>query len=364
MARYPQQPVKILDPWDGDVLNRHDGQESDAGLSIEVSGEAPPGEEVSVNGVVADRDGAGFRATVTLTAPDNTIEARAASGADRITALYDRRSYKRYRYSVDDNILFLRDIARDKPQSIFDHWYLAFWREMHESYGAKIHLNIYYQTAGFILPELEDRWREEWAANADWLHLSFHALQNDPSRIYRNATADRIARDWELVMAEIHRFATPAVTGDTTTVHWAELTREAVAALYERGIRKLIGIPHFNPDGSPRTSYHLDKPHVNHLRGREAWRDPDTGMTFIACDEVVNTTALDQVPVVLDEQAANPHTGDMIELLMHEQHFHNNWYGYQPQIQDKVRAALDWVSEHDYEPCFWCEGFLGNTKGW
>jgi len=29
-----------------------------------------------------------------------------------------------------------------------------------------------------------------------------------------------------------------------------------------------------------------------------------------------------------------------------------------------VVAALEWVTERGYEPCFWCEGLLGNTWGW
>ena len=219
MSRYAQQPVQITSPWDGDVLSRHDGEETDEGLWITVEGTAPAGEQVSVAGRAAERDGERFSARALLTGRDTTVIAAAPSGQDSIGLLYDRRSRRRYRFSVDDNVLFLRDLASEPPESLFDHWYLAFWREMHERFGAKIHINIYYQCPGFILADMHDRWRDEWAANAHWLHLSFHALQNDPAWIYRNAPGRRLARDWEMVMDEIYRFATPAVTGDTTTVH-------------------------------------------------------------------------------------------------------------------------------------------------
>lgn len=365
MAHYSQKPVQITAPWDGDVLNRHDGVESDDGLTVRVEGTAPPGEPVTVNDIEADRDGAAFRADVLLTAPDNLITARSPAGADEITVLYDRASYPRYRFSVDDNILFLKDLSEQMPASIFDHWYLAFWREMHERFRAKIHINIYHQTEGFALPLMPDRWREEWAANAHWLHLSFHGLQNEPAWIYRNAPARRLARDFEWVMDEIYRFATPAVTSDTTTVHWAEATREGVVALYQRGIRKLIALPGFHPDGSPRTTYHLDRTQVQHLLERDAWRDPDTGMIFISCDEVVNSYTPEEVPQVLDRQAQSPHTCELIELLIHEQYFREELTAnYRPDIRERVIAALQWVSERGYEPCFWGEGFLGNTRGW
>ncbi len=364
MSRYPQQPVRIDSPWDGDVLNRHDGEETQDGLTIAIRGVAPVGEEVTIAGMAADRDGEQFAAELLLTRPETTVTAGAASGQDTITVLYDRQSYKRYRFSVDDNVLFLRDLAQDPPESLFDHWYLAFWREMHERFGAKIHINIYYQCPGFILPEVHDMWRDEWAANADWLHLSFHALQDQPAHIYRNAPGRRLARDWEMVMDEIERFATRAVTGDTTTVHWAETTREGVAALHDRGIRKLIALPAFTTEGEVRTSYHLDCPQVQHLTERDAWRDPDTGMIFVSCDEVVNSYSLEDVPRILDQQERSPHTCELIELLIHEQYFREELRIHQPEIRDKVVAALEWVTERDYEPCFWCEGFLGNTRGW
>ncbi len=364
MRRYPQQPVQITSPWDGDVLNRHDGDETDDGLAITIEGTAPAGEEVLVAGRPAEREGDAFSAEITLTQPRTTVVGASPSGSDSVRLIYDRRSRKRFRFSVDDNILFLRDLARDMPDSLFDHWYLAFWREMNQRFGAKIHLNIYYQCEGFILPEMPDHWREEWAANADWLHLSFHALQNEPSWIYRNAPGRRIARDFEMVTDEIERFATLDVTGNTTTVHWAEATREGCAALRERGIERLIGLPGFHPDGAPKTSYYLDRPHARRLLERDAWWDADTDIIFITCDEVVNSHSLECVPEVLDGQAESPHTSELIELLIHEQYFREELINYQPDVKDRVIASLEWVAERGYEPCFWCEGLLGNAWGW
>jgi hypothetical protein len=364
MSRYAQQPLRITSPWDGDILNRHDGAESAEGLTVTVEGAAPADQPVTVAGVQAGRDGEKFEAEVTLTDPETTIVAECPAGADSITVLYDRQSYKRYRFSVDDNILFLKDLTEQAPASIFDHWFLAFWREIHDRFGTAVHINIYHQTEGFILPEMHDKWRDEWAANAHWLHLSFHGLENEPAHIYRNAPARRLARDFEWVTDEIHRFATPAVTGDTTTVHWAEATREGVEALYARGMRKLIALPGFTPEGEPKTAYHLDKAQTQHLIERDAWRDPDTGMIFVTCDEVVNSFALDEVGEVLDAQEQSPHTCEMIELLIHEQYFREELPNYKADIKERVITALEWVAARDYEPCFWCEGFLGNTRGW
>jgi len=362
MATDEQSPVKIASPWDGDVLNHNDGQETDQGLTIELQGSAPPDQEVLVAGRPARREGKSFHATVTLSGRENFITAECPAGSHQVQLLYDSNSYKRFRFSVDDNVLFLRDLTHNPPNSLFDHWYLAFWREMHQRFGAKVHINIYHQAPGFILPEMHDRWRGEWQDNAHWLHLSFHALENEPAYIYRHAPARRVARDWEWVMDEIYRFAGPEVTGNTTTVHWAEATREACQALFERGIRNLITLPRVDDEGEPRTSYYLNREQALHLLSRDAWKDTETGLTFVACDEVVNSYPLDQITHVLDKQEESPHTCELIELLIHEQYFREELPNYQPDVKEKVIRALEWVSERGYEPCFWGEGFLGNTK--
>jgi len=132
MGTSGEPAVEISTPRDGDVLNRHDGEESEEGLTIEVVGKAPPDQEVTLAGQTARREGDSFYASVTLTEQESLITAQCPAGADQIQVLYDRNSHKRFRFSVDDNVLFLRDLTHEPPESLFDHWFLAFWREMHE----------------------------------------------------------------------------------------------------------------------------------------------------------------------------------------------------------------------------------------
>ena len=77
---------------------------------------------------------------------------------------------------------------------------------------------------------------------------------------------------------------------------------------------------------------------------------------------MVNGLALDEIEPHLDRQAASPHTGEMIELLIHEQYFREEWAYHQPETQEKVRTALRWVTERGYEPVFWGDGFLGTPE--
>ena len=275
----------------------------------------------------------------------------------------DLNSRKRYRYSIDDNIEFLHDLGTnpDAYNSLFDHWYLAFWRRMHEEYGAKIHLNIYHQTVDgrFTLAQLPHKWRGEFEENSPWLHLSFHALQDKPDRYYRGTTYDQLARDFELVMGEIRRFAGEAVITRETTVHWAEAPREACRALRDRGVDTLIALFYTSPGGQVSTKYYLDQPTAEHIRGREAWHDYAEGFTFVDCDVVVNGVTLEEVVPSLEARVADPHTGELLEMIIHEQYFRPELRYHQPDAQEKTERAIRWVTERGYEACFWGEGFLG-----
>lgn len=359
-----EKSVRIVEPRDGDVLNRNDGAETAESLTVVVKGVAPGGVAVLVNGAEAVRDGEGFSCAVPLSSRRNSIVAEAGGAKDAVEAWWDKGSRKRYRFSVDDNIEFLKDLGTEpeKYPSLFDHWYLAFWREMHRTYGAKIHINIYYQTDGFDLTQMPDRWKDEWKANADWLHLSFHALQDKPDRPYRNAGYVQVAHDHDLVAGHIRRFAGNEVWSRTTTVHWAECPKAGVLALRDRGIEQLVGL-FGTSHGAQYACYYLTPEQSAHCDERPAWHDRETGVFFVPCAMVVNSYAVEQIKPLLDKRAESPHRAELIELLIHEQYFRKELSLYQPTVMDKVRAALDWVTANGYEPVFWSDGFLGTPEG-
>ena len=350
-------------PRDGDVLNRHDGRQEGSTLHVPVTGTAPPGVAVTVNGLPATVAGDRFTCEVPLTRREAAIRVQVGDLSAQARVLCDLASRPRFRFSVDDNIEWLADLGAhpDRYDSLFDHWYLAFWRRMHQDYGAKIHMNLYYQTVDqrFNLSMLPTKWRDEFEAHADWLHLSFHALQDQPEQPYLHTTYDRLAHDFELVMGEIRRFAGEAVTSRETTVHFAAVPRKSCRALTDRGIEILIG--EFGPEGLQiGTNYYLDRAQTLHLGGREVWRDYAEGLTFVDCKWFVNSLALAEVLPRVEERAVNPHTGERLELLIHEQYFRQELHYFQPDVQQKAEHALRWAAEHGYVGCFWSEGFLGS----
>ena len=355
--------LRITHPRDGDVLNRHDGVEAADNLTIMVRGDAPSGGRVLVNGIEANVHGATFSCNVPLARKRNLIVAQAADARDEILVWWNKGSRKRFRFSIDDNIQFLKDLGLNSGQyaSLFNHWYLAFWREMHEEFGAKVHINIYYQTDGFDLTQMPAKWKEEWQANASWLHLSFHALQDKPDRIYRNAKYPQMAHDYDLVCGHIRRFAGNEVIGNTTTVHWAECPKDAIIALRDRGIERLIALFEVQGyEGECTTGYYLSREQCAFCDTRGAWYDRDTDLLFIRCTCVANAFEVDELPSVLERRTSTPDTAEMMELLIHEQYFREDLpVFYQPTVMEKVRTVLRWVTERGYEPVFWSDGFLG-----
>lgn len=365
-AAQADQGLRVDFPWDGDVLNRHDGIETADGLLVSLRGRAWRMAEVEVDGrpAIVSEDGR-FEAPVRITRREQTILVDARSGSrveqQRIRVMWDARSRPRFRFSVDDNVLFLRDLARSPDQypSLFDHWYLRFWREMHTRYGARIHINIYFTDGeDFTLQQMPDRWKGEWADNATWLRLTFHARADKPDRIYKDATYEELATDIERVHEQILRFAGPEVLSPWTTLHWAECPREAAKALRDAGYRGLIILAR-EPVEKCTTRYYLPDGLVRHLAGRDAWKDFDMDLLFVNCDIVVNSVPLADIPSYLERQLGNGHTGELAELLIHEQYFRQDLpTHYQPDAFERVRAAIEFVHARGYQPVLWSEEFL------
>ncbi len=258
--------------------------------------------------------------------------------------------------SLDDNILFLKDIADHAAgyKSICDNTYLAFLKEVHDTYGTRIHLNIYYQTEGFNLSQMPDKFREEWKANAGWLRLSFHALQNKPDNPYLNAGYEEVKKDCELVKAEIRRFAGEEQFDHVTTLHWGAATLEGTRALRDGGYTGLAGYFNVGAKESP-VSYYLNMDQRRHLNERFIWRDNKEGIIFSRIAIVINSYKLEKIVPYLNALKVGSHKPGYIDLMIHEQYFHPDYVEYQPYCRQKVMTAVKWAADNGYQPAFLSE---------
>ena len=188
--------ISFLSPIDGDMLCEYDGKVENGSLSTTVRIAAPFGSNILINGVEAKYADKLFYSEVHLKDYENVIEVKDGISGEKqsITVFWLKNFTNKYRLSLDDNIWFLKDVSDNASQykSIFENSYLALLKEVHETYGTKIHINIYYQTEGFNLSQMTTKFRNEWRENAGWLRLSFHALQNDPDVPYINAWYEQV----------------------------------------------------------------------------------------------------------------------------------------------------------------------------
>jgi hypothetical protein len=359
----PAEPLRITEPFHGAVLNRRVGEEVPGGLKIRVIGEAPVRDRVTVNGGLAHREGRRFAAEVVLRRKETTITAM-ADGAfgqrqHQVRVLWDRYSQPRYRFSIDDNSFFLRDIFQKQYGSLFDCFYLKLLRNLHTQYGTRFVLNIYYTTGdGFDLSQFPDHYRGEWKDNAEWLKLSFHAYANEPDRPYQNVPAEKLVADWDKVTEQIVRFAGKSVYSPPTVIHWAMVEPAALRVLHERGVRVLSGYFRLS-NGGWDINYRLDDERSEYLSRHDALMDFDNGIVFSKVDLICNNTQVADIASTLEELAGDPNQAEIMDLFTHEQYF---WPFYPQHVADhgqRLDTAIRWVTERGYKPVFFHEGFLG-----
>ena len=197
--------LEITSHRQGALLNHHHGKETGSGLTVRIEGWSDSMYPVTVNGVPAIRNGRGFSAEITLTEKLNTVTAASHTNygdfSQSVVLLWDKKSFKRFNFFIDDNVFFMTDIARERPRRAFDHFYLAGLKKIHEKYGTRFTLNCFYRNCHnpFEIKDFPDIYKSEFIDNSDWLRLSFHAFGEFPDRPYQDASYEQLARDYDLV---------------------------------------------------------------------------------------------------------------------------------------------------------------------
>jgi len=357
------EPVRIEEPFHGAVLNRRHGEEVNSGLKIRVSGQAPLRDRVTVNGAPARRTGSRFSSEVVLRHKETEIVARLQGSfgrhEHRVRVVWDRHSQPRYRFSIDDNSFFLRDIVQKNYASLFDCFYLDILRKLHSKYGARFVLNIYYTTEdGFTLPQFPDRYKGQWQDNAEWLSLAFHAYANKPDRPYQYAPPARLIADLDKVAEQIVRFAGEQTYSPPTVIHWGMVQPTALRPLYERGVRVLSGYFRLH-NGVWDINYFLDDTRSEYLSRHDALMDFDSGIVFSKVDIVCNSTPLERIVPTLEPLSKDINRAEIMDLFTHEQYFWPFYSNYIGDHAQRLDVAIRWVTEQGYKPVFFHEGFLG-----
>lgn len=352
--------IRFVYPTDGDMLTDAAGRlEKDGRLMIEVAVEAEACPVIC--GKTAEKGENGlWTASVALEEAETLLTAQAAGETACIRVYRLQKATGKYALSVDDNIWWLAELNRDRPASIFDHPYLAIYKRAHEQFGAKVRLNLFYQVEGsaiekygpFNLSMMTDQYKAEFEQNADWLHLAFHSLQEEPGKPYLHSSYQEVYDDCRKVEKEIIRFAGEKTYEHATTVHFGECSPEGIRALRDLGIQALMGYIALNKEGKPYVSYNLSAEKVLETQRYGFWKDPQTGMIYGKIDVVMNLYSPERIVEILTEEHDDHPQRGFVEIMIHEQYFHSDYRAYEPDYADRIFAGCRWCYERGYEGAF------------
>lgn len=251
-----------------------------------------------------------------------------------------------YCFTVDDNIRFLKEITETCPQSIFDHPYLAMYQRMHQAFGVKVQLNLFYRMDGFDLSQMTDRFYHEWEENSHWLKLSFHS-DHEVSKPYLVSGYEEVFEDCKKVNDQIVRFASNSALAKTTTIHSCELTTEGLRALADHKVLGLLGV--FLELNRLKTSYGIGEADARILRGGEIVNLD--GMYFAAIDVILNQYHKEEILQMLTDRKEQ----ESIRVMIHEQYFYPDYRNYQPDFEEKLNATFAFFKKHGYQTAFFEE---------
>lgn len=288
-------------------------------------------------------------------------------------------------YFVDDNIRFLENISKKRPASIFDDPYLKAHKDLHDKYGLKVQLNLFYETLdkSWNLSMMTDAYKDEFVANSHWLRFGFHSRHELPDWPYLNATYEQVWNDYTTIENEIIRFSGKEMLTRSAITHWVAMTKEGMMALKDKGVqmmsctmgdkvdfpeaRSVFSTEHnFKLDENKKLPVseafvsqktggaftlgnfnHLDNAGVNKYLGKmDMYVEPETGMYMnrFACI-LLNATRLKDCPPILENLKKYEH----VCLANHEQYFYDDYFAYEPDYAEKIELATKTMLEAGYE---------------
>ena len=297
-------------------------------------------------------------------------------------------------FYIDDVIWPYRDIARDKPESIFDQILLSMLKEAHVKYGIKVVLNSFYRTdyyygdEDFSLADMPDTYKAEWEANSDWLKIAFHAKQEFPDYPHINIDYEDMKKMYARFKNEVIRFAGENTLSSAFNPHWSPVSKEGLKAMVEEGInicsvtvgdkKEYDGNPSNLPYGhaarllnnrKPESGVwyrgSLDKAISNSLCGYNHISTDESTRIKYTQDVIYNDEMDVYYKVFCNSGCLNLHALEDIEKAMqnalgqeylcfatHEQYSYPDYFAYQPESRDKLMKACECVDKCGYEYIF------------
>ena len=361
--------IRFIFPDDGVMLTRATGEPTEGGIRILARVDASSGRKMTLNGIPMKEELFGiYSCPVELSSYKNPLIAKDEESGEecRIDAYYLKNGYKKYRFSLDDNIWFLQNLTlhKDEYASMFEDPYLATLKKIHDLHGSKFHVNIYYETpknGGFNLTEMTDKYKEEWKQNSDWLRLSFHANADLPDRPYAHASYEQMHFECERVHREILRFAGEEAFAKTvTTVHFGDCSLEGARALRDLGYRAFVSSYKKTESGIDIRMY-LNSEQCEILQKYGYYYDKDEDIIHFRYNGGIQHRDIAAFNEAFDQQEKDFPNYLFKDFCLHEQYFYEDYERHQPNYFEKLDISAKWCRAHGYEPTFMDDLFEFHT---
>ncbi len=357
-------------PKDGVMLTEAAGQRIGDTLKITAIFITANGKKLEINGIPMENYNNGlYKASVTLENYKNHLTVVDTQSAEKweIDVFFLKKGYKKYRFSLDDNIWFLQNLTENKDvyTSMFEDPYLSLLKSIHDKYSSKFHINIYYETprhGGFNLTQMTDKYKAEWKANSDWLRLSFHANADKPDRPYICATYEQAYFEMERVHKEILRFAGEEVFAKTvTTVHWGDCTVEAVKAFRDLGVKAFVCVYDQNTDGATDIRMYCDGEQCALLKKYGYYYDKELDVYLFRYNGGIQRANPADIAANSDRLAQEFPCYAFRDFCLHEQYFYPEYPSHMTDYYEKLDASAAWCVKNGFEPIFMDELFEFDT---
>ena len=397
--------IEITNFRQGAVLNHNHGVETEKALTVTIQGVSRSGYPAYVNGIKAEMDGQNFSVDIDLTQKINTVCASTTTPygtySQELTLVWDKKSFLRCNFYIDDHSFFFTDLAKERPKKAFDHFYLKGLKNIHDKYGLKVTLNLFYHNDhfDFELKDMPDIWKSEFIDNSDWMKFSFHSYSEFPDRPYLETTREEFARDWDLVQSNIYRFAGEECYIPPVVIHWANIHPVAAQEYIARGCRcythsmraRVMGGPSLADrqkggnmnDVQARSASGADKScnsdalqmhygfadEASYLQKHGLYYDAGLGLFFFGRPGKLggcccNLVPLKDIPVRCRSMVdgAKESGCNIVNIGSHEQYTFPYYANYLPDHMQRIEEAARCTLEvGGCKPVFFSEGLMGNT---
>jgi len=235
-------------------------------------------------------------------------------------------SQKIMHLSIDDTISLFSDLTANSGlyASIFDQATLAFFKHLHDVYGAVISCYVFNTDGKFTLSDTPGIFRKEFMKNKDWLKFGFHSLNHEN---YAATTADKAKRDYDTVISQLIRITGSCECIDRIVrLHNFAGNRESLLAMKNTS----CGILGLLCADDTRKSYFLDEATSLFIYNRNRYDDPSSQLMFFPTNLRMESVA--DLDARLSELGKTPWENESRDLIL---------FTHESQLNSATKSKLE-----------------------